>query len=865
MELTRGAKLGPYEILSRIGEGGMGQVWKARDTRLDRIVAVKTSHAKFSERFEREAHTVAALNHPHICTLYDVGPDYLVMEYVEGSEIRGPLPLDQALRLAIQLASALEAAHRKTITHRDLKPSNILVTKAGVKVLDFGLAKFEQAKEAKVNDATLTRALTQEGVIVGTLQYMAPEQLQGKPADNRADLFAFGCVLYEMLTGKRAFDGTSNASVIAAILERPAPSVKEVAPAALDRVLGLCLEKDPDERWQTAHDLKAKLMWIAGGGREVARQAEGDSPSKKWIWGAASLLMATIAALAVWKLRPAPAAPVIRTVIALGADEQLANLNGNVIAISPDGSNVVYVASRSGGPAQLFLRPLAALKAEPMAGTEGAASPFFSPDGQWIGFMAGTKLEKVAIGGGAAIMLCDLGGGSSSAFPGATWSPHNTIVFQGSGSFREVPAAGGTPHRVAANWKNPYWRWLDFMPDGSAIVFANGTTPLSFANKSSIAVAALGGAVTAKELIPGGTAPRFTATGDLVYAQNGILMAVPFNSKRLELAGSPSPVLEGIQESRSGAAQYGLSASGTLVYVPGGMQGSTSRLVWVDRQGTEQPLAAPARGYYFPRLSPDGRRILVAIAEAASDIYLYDIAREALSRATTGSTDANPIWSPDGKRLAFQSDRAGPTNVFWQSADGSGAVERLTTSEFLNIAGSWSPDGHRIAFQELSPETGNDIWTVGLADRKAQPFLKTPANEAAPRFSPDGQWMAYASDESGRWEVYVRPYPGPGAKYPVSTEGGTEPVWNPAGRELFYRTGNRMMAVDVSFVSGFSAGKPKVLFEGPWLPTPLTASNYDVSRDGKRFLMLKAAEPENGARQIVVVQNWFEVLKKRNK
>ncbi|MBZ5622037.1 MAG: protein kinase [Acidobacteriia bacterium] len=865
MELTPGAKLGPYEILSRIGEGGMGQVWKARDTRLDRIVAVKTSHAKFSERFEREAHTVAALNHPHICTLYDVGADYLVMEYVEGSEIKGPLPLDQALKLAIQLASALEAAHRKTITHRDLKPSNILVTRAGVKVLDFGLAKFEQTKEVKANDETLTRALTQEGAIVGTLQYMAPEQLQGKPTDTRADLFAFGCVLYEMLTGKRAFDGTSNASVIAAILERPAPSVKEVAPAALDRVLGLCLEKDPDERWQSAHDLKSELMWIASGEAEISRRPESHSSSKKWLWAAASLLMAAIAALAGWKLSPTPSTPVIRTVIALGTDEHLANLNGTVIAISPHGANLVYVASRGGGPAQLFRRPLDALKDEPMAGTEGAASPFFSPDGQWIGFTAAGKLEKVGIGGGAAITLCDVDSGTGSAFPGATWSPHNTIVFQGSSSFREVPATGGATSRLLTTAKSLYWRWPEFTPDGSAIVFANGTNPLSFVSKSSIATAAFGGAGTAKELISGGTAPRLTATGDLVYAQSGILMAVPFNSRRLELAGSPSPVLEGIQESRSGAAQYSLSASGTLVYVPGGLQSSMSRLVWVDRQGNEQPLAAPARGYYFPRLSPDGRRIAVGIIEASSDIWLYDIERDALSRATSGSTDLNPIWSPDGNRLAFFSDRAGAQNIFWQPADGSRAAERLTTSQFINVTGAWSPDGQRIAFMENNAETGNDIWTVGLEDRKAQPFLKTPANETAPRFSPDGQWIAYASDEAGRWDIYVRPYPGPGARYPISTEGGMEPVWNPAGRELFYRTGNRMMAVDVSFASGFSAGKPRVLLEGPWLPTPLTTANYDVSRDGKRFLMLKSAAQDNGARQIVVVQNWFEVLKKRNR
>ena len=844
----------------------MGEVYRATDTRLNRQVAIKVSAARFSERFEREARVIASLNHPHICHLYDVGPNYLVMEYVDGSELKGPLPLNQALKLAIQLASALEAAHRKTVTHRDLKPSNILVTKAGVKVLDFGLAKFEQTKEAKAKDETLTRPLTQEGSIVGTLQYMAPEQLQGKPTDNRTDLFAFGCVLYEMLTGKRAFDGTNNASVIAAILERPAPSVKQVAPPALDRVLGLCLEKDPDERWQTAHDLKAELMWIASGEAEIREQLEARSSTKKWIWAAGSLLMAAIAALAVWKLRPTPPLPVTRTVIELGPGEQLANLNGTAIAISPDGSSVVYVASRGGGPAQLFLRPLDALKAEPLAGTEGAASPFFSPDGRSIGFFAGTRLEKVMLGGGEAVTICEVGGGSSSAFPGAVWTPQDIIVFQGTGWFREVPATGGTPHRATMAGKGGYrqWRWLEFTPGGGGMVFASGTNPISFAGKSSITVATPGGVGTARELMPG-TAPRLTTRGDLVYAQNGTLMVVPFNSKRLELAGTPSQALDGILETFSGAAQYSLSANGTLVYIPGGIQNSTSRLVWVDRQGAEQPLGAAVRGFYFPRLSPpDGRRIAVAVGEATSDVYLYDIARDALSRFTSGSTDANPFWSPDGKRLGFQSDEAGARNLFSQSSDGSGIAERLTT-DILSVAGSWSPDGQRIAFQELTPETGNDIWTVGLADRVAKPFLKTPANEAAPQFSPDGHWMAYVSDETGRWEVYVRPFPGPGARYPISTEGGTEPMWNPAGHELFYRTGNRMMAVDVSFASGFSAGKPKKLFEGPWLPTPLTVANYDVSRDGKRFLMLKAAEPDNPARHIVVVQNWLEVLKKRNK
>jgi serine/threonine protein kinase/Tol biopolymer transport system component len=861
--MTPGTRLGPYQLIALVGAGGMGQVWKARDTRLDRIVAIKTSAAKFSERFETEARAVAALNHPHICTLHDVGPDYLVMEYVEGHEIKGPMPLDQALTYAIQLASALEAAHRKGITHRDLKPANILVTKAGIKVLDFGLAKIEQTKAAGASDEAATRAaLTQEGSILGTVQYMAPEQLQGKVIDTRADIFSFGCVLYEMLTGTRAFDGANSASVTAAILERPAPSVSGVAPAALDRVLKKCLVKDPDDRWQSAGDLKTELTWIASGGTEVPGQAD-PTFKKLWIWGAASLLIAASAAFATWVLKPAPVVPALRTVIDLAPDERFANLNTPVLAISPDGSNIVYVASRGTGPAQLLLRPLNALKTEPLAGTENAASPFFSPDSQWIGFFTSGKLKKVAVAGGAAVTLCD----ANATTPGGTWGPNNTILFQSqTGALSEVPADGGTPRRVTATAKHLYNRWPEFTPSGGAFVFAGSLVNGFFATASSIAAGPVGGGGADKDLIAAGSAPRLTGAGDLIYAQSGTLMAVPFNSKRLELAGSPVPVLEGVRESSPGAAQYGLSSSGTLVYVSGGMQGSAARLVWVDRAGKEQPPAAAPHGYTYPRLSPDGRHIAVAISETTTDVWLYDLARDALSRATFGGTNNDPVWSPDGKRLVFNSNRAGAVpNLFWQPADGSGTVERLTTSQFINAPQSWSPDGQTIAFSENTPETGIDIWTLALKDRKVRPFLKTPANESDPRFSPDGHWIAYVSDESGRMEVYVQPYPGPGGKWQISAEGGTEPVWNPTGRELFYRSGNRMMAEPVTLQPEFSAGKPVTMFEGPWLPSASNIPNYDVSRDGQRFLMLKAADEDQGARQIVVVQNWLEELKKRKK
>jgi eukaryotic-like serine/threonine-protein kinase len=862
MPLSPGDKLGPYEILAVAGKGGMGEVYKARDTRLDRIVAIKTSKVEFSERFEREAKAVAALNHSNICQLYDVGPNYLVMEYIEGTPLKGPLPVDQALKYAVQICDALDAAHKKGITHRDLKPANILVTKAGIKLLDFGLAKLGTSgigQAAKPpSDATLTMALTGKNEIVGTLLYMSPEQLQSKDADARSDIFSFGCVLYEMLTGKRAFDGGNAASIIAAILERPAPSVASVAPAALDRTLQHCLAKDPDDRWQSARDLKAELVWIAGGGIEVPRQAQA-RPASKWIWGAAVLVGAVVAAFAVWMLKPVPAKPISRTVIALGPDERLANLNNLAVAISPDGANVVYVATRGGGRAQLFLRRLDALKAEPVAGTEDAVSPFFSSDSQWIAFFAGGKLKKVAVAGGAPVTLYDaitaLGGTSG------TWSPNNNILFASAAGLVQVPASGGAPRNMTVQAQHAVWGWPQFLPGGGAVVFASSATGLNFANNSSISATVLGGAAAEKDLIAGGTAPRLAATGDLIYAQNGTLMAVPFDSKRLALAGSPAPVLDGVRESRNGAVQYGLSANGTLVYVAGGFQASSSRLAWVSREGKEQPIAASARDYNYPRLSPDEQRIAVYIAP--NNIWLYDIGRDALSRATfTGTINTNPVWSPDGKRLAFTSNLTGSLNLFWQPADGSGTAERLTANQFINVPTSFSPDGQTIAFLQAKDGTGFDIWTLSLGDGKARPFLATQHNESAPRFSPDGHWLAYVSDESGRWEVYVQPYPGPGGKWQVSTDGGAEPAWNPAGRELFYRAGNRMMAAPVTFQPGFSAGKPVVLFDGPWLPSPLTTANYDVSRDGQRFLMLKSADDEDqGARQIVMVQNWLEELK----
>ncbi len=525
------------------------------------------------------------------------------------------------------------------------------------------------------------------------------------------------------------------------------------------------------------------------------------------------------------------------------------------------------------------------LEAKPVPGTEGAVNPFFSPDGQWLGFFAGGKLKKVSVSGGAALTLC----GASATPRGASWGSQGMIAFAPTtvGVLRQVSEAGGAPQPLTRLEKGEVSQWWpEFLPGGKAVLFAAAGGGYANWTNAKVAVQAVGRGQR-RDLVQGGTHPRYAPSGPtsrigrdsgrqaghLVYAQGGILMAVPFDLERLEVTGAAVPVVEGVLESpSSGPSQYSFSATGSLVYVPGGVQAAQRRLMWVNRHGVEQPLASPARAYRYPRLSPDGRRVGATIDEQETQVWIYDLARETLTRLTfEGNTNYTSAWTPDGKRIAFISNREGPQNVFWQLADGSGGRERLTTSEYVNSPSSWYPDGQLLAFIEVNPTTGFDIWVLRLGDpstplgagRKAQLFLRTPFNESAPRFSPDGRWLAYVSDDSGRWEIYVQPYPGPGGKWLISTEGGTEPVWNPNGRELFYRSGDKMMAVEITTQQGFSAGNPRVLFEGHYLPTPATFPNYDVTPDGQRFLMVKASEQEAAATQINVVLNWFEELNRR--
>src|SRR4029077_8262005 len=605
MPIQPGRRLGPYEILSAIGAGGMGEVYKARDTRLDRIVAIKVlpahlaDRAELRERFEREAKTIASLNHPHICTLYDIGHqdeiDYLVMEYLEGETlaqrlVKGLLPLEQVLQYAIEISDALDKAQRKGVTHRDLKPSNIMITKSGTKLLDFGLAKLKQeATPANVPLSELPTAidpLTAEGAILGTLQYMAPEQVEAKVADARTDIFAFGVVVYEMATGKRAFEGKSQASLIAAILEREPPaisSLQPMTPPALDRVVKRCLAKEPEGRWQTASDLCAELKWIAESGSQVGVAAIASVQENRAfgrreliLGSSASLIGAVVASIAVWNLKPTPPPKpllVTRLSITLPPGQQLVGLeNGGAVALSPDGTRLAY-AARQGGTQQLYLRLMDSLESTSIPSTEGAVNPFFSPDGQWVGFFASGALKKVSVNGGAALTL-----GVASNPGGASWGSQGMIIFAASqfGSLQQVPDAGGTAQPLTRLEKDDAaHRWPEFLPGGKAVLFAAGRNALS-STIGQVDVQSVGTGER-RNIIQGGMNPRYAPSGHLIYAQGGSLMAVPFDLPRLATTGVAVPVVEGVlQSSVSGAAQYSVSASGSLVYVLGGVQGTQS-------------------------------------------------------------------------------------------------------------------------------------------------------------------------------------------------------------------------------------------------------------------------------------------------
>jgi serine/threonine protein kinase len=883
MSVNTGTRLGPYEIIAAAGAGGMGEVYKARDTRLDRIVAIKVlpahlaGRAVLRERFEREAKTIASLNHPHICTLYDTGHqddiDFLVMEYIEGETLaqrlqKGLLPLDQVLRYAIEIADALDKAHRKGITHRDLKPDNIMLTKSGTKLLDFGLAKLRQdvAPATPFSELpTANNAITAEGTILGTLQYMAPEQVEGKEADARTDIFAFGVVVYEMATGKKAFEGKSQASLMAKILETDPPpmtSLSPMTPPALDHVVKRCLEKDPDERWQSAKDICEQLRWISDSGSQAGVTAAPvpEQKSKKhlvWAAGAVAIVVAVIAAAPFYLRRTPPPAEKQAVRFTVGPPEKgsfaSSGLGGSLLSISPDGAYLVFAADVGPSRSQLWIRSLNSPTARALPGTENAGNPFWSADSRFVAFSADRKLKKVAVSGGPVETLAVV-----SPTIG-TWSLEGVVLFiADDNSLSRVSESGGnaTPVTTLDTSRSETGHFSpEFLPDGKHFLFFAQSAKVE---NNAIYVASLD-SKEKKLLLNVSSNVVYVPPGYLLFHRQGTLMAQPFDADRLQLTGEAVPIVEGVGFNPFGSrAAFSASDNGVLAYRGGG--GAVPlNLVWVNRNGTEQPLAAPPHNYTFPRISPDGKRVVAGIEEGEGQIWLYDISRDALNRLTfDGSLNVDPIWTPDGKRIVFKGKG---NRLFWQSADGAGSAEELTTGKLSqnNIPSSWSPDGQELAF--LEGGAVRNIWILPLKDRTPHVFIASQTFESAPSFSPDGRWIVYTSTESGRSEVYVRPYPGPGGKWQISTEGGTEPVWNPKGRELFFRDGQKMMAVDYSAQAAFSAGKPKMLFQGPYTPTPRSASDYDVSSDGQRFLMLKAAEQVPG--EISVVLNWTAELKQK--
>ena len=884
-----GRQLGSYQVLSLLGTGGMGEVYRAHDRKLSRDVALKVLPKAFAQdperlgRLEREARMLASLNHPHIGAIHTLeeseGVRFLVLELVPGETLAerlkaGPLEVPEALRVCAQIAEALEAAHERGVIHRDLKPANVKVTPEGqVKVLDFGLAKAQGSPDLS-QAPTVSATGTETGAILGTPAYMSPEQARGRAVDKRTDIWAFGCVLYELITGQRAFARATVSDTIAAILEREPDwqALPQTTPGSIQALLRRCLRKDSNRRLHDIADARIEIEEAlseppkALAAAEMAIGAAQPAPWRRaipWVLAGLLTIMLAVALWSLWQASPPAQQPVSRVVINLPQGQ---TFDWGDVSISPDGTQVAYIANTGGtlDTLQLYVRRLNELDSRPVPGTAGAFHGGFSPDGKWLAFGAfDGLLKKVSLSGGAVQTLCNYGEITEGQL-GVSWTPNgDALIFAGDDGLFRVSAAGGTPEVLASvvEGVERYHAWPQVLPGGKAVLFTVGQT-----SGPSVAVLSLETGER-RTLIGRGSYARYVPTGHLVYSREDKLLAAPFDLDQLQVTGPPAVVLErlAIFSEELGETPFSVSESGSLVYFPSGGGESERTLVWVDHQGAVEPLTLPPQAYDDPRLSPDGQWLAVQIGPGGnSDIWIYHISRGTLTRLTFEGGNL-PLWMPDGKRVTFASSRAGGAeNLFWKPADGSGPAEQLTESERLQRPSSWSLDGQVLAFSERHSTTGLDIWVLPLqGERKPRPFLQTQFQEAAAVFSPDGHWLAYTSDESGRPEVYVQPYPGPGGKWQISTEGGNEPVWVKNGRELFYRDGNKMMAVPVTTQPTFRAGPPTLVFDGQYFrDVALAAANYDITRDGQRFLMIQLGEQQGAPTQINVVLNWFEELKR---
>jgi serine/threonine-protein kinase len=896
--LSKGEAVGIYRIETLLGRGGMGEVYRAHDAKLNRDVAVKVLPAAFVNdrerlsRFQREARLLASLNHPNIALIHGFedsdNTHALVMELVEGPTLadrirQGPIPLDEALAIAKQVCEALEYAHERGIVHRDLKPANIKLTPGGsVKVLDFGLAKAVEGAATSAdmsNSPTISAIATQSGILLGTPAYMSPEQARGKPVDRRADIWAFGCVLFEMLAGKPAFNGETVTDTLAAVINmQPDWSLlPATTPTPLRALVRRCLQRETRQRLQAIGDARIAVEEILSGA-SLSEPAPVQTQARKfWLASAfATLLLAAAASLVVWNLKPVPAPlAVTHFTITLPPGQQLAGLGDQAVALSPDARHLAYVAT-AGGVQQIYLRAMDRDDADPVPDTRGATGPFFSPDGQWLAFVADGKLKKISLRGRVAQELADVGLLGS----GADWGSEHMIAFSPYSSVIQLASDDGGPSQPITRLENgeTLHSWPRFLPGNKAVLFtAITSTP------SAIAVQLIGGQRRNLISSQGATAANYVS-GHLLYAQAGNLMAVPFDLDHLQIkqGAVPMPVVPNVMEySGTRAGQYSVSASGSLAYVSGGAQlRHDSKLVWVDRKDQkEYPLGAPARSYNQPRLSPDGTRVAVDVVETSEkmQVWIYDIRRDTFTPFTFEGANRHGVWTPDSKRLVFMSNREGPTQIFSQPADGSGGMDRLTNNR-LTAAGDilqipYSISNGWLGFVKLVRPTEGEMWVLPLGDFSADsrrngqeqrlPVQKSVL-DSGPELSPDGRWLAYASEESGQRQIYVQAFPGPGGKQQISTDGGNEPRWNSNGRELFYRSGDKMMAVDIS-PQGSAAGKPRVLFQGPYVTAVggFVRPNYDVSPGGQRFLMLKHVdEPQAPVNEIHVVLNWSEELKR---
>jgi eukaryotic-like serine/threonine-protein kinase len=879
MTIQAGAKLGPYEIISALGAGGMGEVYRARDTRLERTVAIKVLPEQFSsdpelkQRFDREARTISSLNHPHICTLYDVGHqdgiDYLVMEYIEGESLaqrltRGSLPVEQALKTGIQIADALDKAHRHGIIHRDLKPGNIMLTKSGAKLLDFGLAKPTAIKAAAgTNVVTRTSSvgpITKKGHITGTLEYMSPEQVEGKEADPRSDIFALGAVLYEMATGKRAFEGKSTISVASAILEKdpePISKILPMSPPALGHVVRTCLAKEAEERWQSAGDVARELRWISEGGSQAGLSAPLASRRKKRersIWIGAAVAAALVAAFAGWQggLRARSGGSVHLTVT-LPPGKALLNNSTQPIAISPDGMMIVYSAYGDDRKAQLYLRKLDTFENTPIAGTEEGMCPFFSPNGEWLGFFTSdNKLKKVLLRGGSSVVVADQAGPI-----GGSWADNDTIYFQKSftSGVYAVTAGGGQARQVTqpAKTDDRVHLWPDVLPGGKGLIFTVWTGR-SFNEARIEGLSFKTG--KRKVLIEGGTRGRYLSNGYLAYGHSGTLFAVPFDPEQLEVKGTPVPMIEGVMTGASnGDAGFAVSQNGTLAFQPGTFSSFQHNLLWMDRSGKPTSITDEVKPYVSAALSPDGKRIALTLQGGSFDVWVYDLERDTLTKASFGGDDYRPHWSPDGKMLAYDSSKSGHQQVYVKHGIGQGSEEVVTDGPENKELYDWTVDGREVIFGRLNKDTGWDLYAAPIqGDHKPHPLLEAPFNQTGAKVSSDGKRLAYVSDESGQPEVFVQAMSDPSTRVQASRETGTDPRWARSGNELLYISKNRVMSVKFAPGASLTPSKPVVLFEDKreW-------SGYDVARDG-RLVVTREAEDKGTGTQINVVLHWFDEM-----